>query len=349
MDTVDTILSTLKEYISDAEDNEFLRDHDSRFQELRKSVKKKSADLRPPLNVISQRLYTIADHSFYCVELFNYKYYLLAKGILHALESNNPLSLANNCRSLLEQIATLNYCMQAIEEMISNLKNQSTLEKINNIISKAETTLQRTYSGKGSKKATSKGEEAIHVNSSIRELQKKINDIESAYDYLSEFVHPNHGNNLLISSGVIGSGKIGSRENSDEAINRIASISYHLLDFSRRASGIDYPILIWQAHHHVELCLQRGAKITNIFSTKKANPQGDGRSKETAFFFKNARTSQEAQGLSYQYLTELGVSIDLKNRQLGGLSTENEKPYLYDCWKTELGTIWFKIPKHEGV
>lgn len=349
MKTVDTVSAALREYISNAEEHEFLRDHDARFEKIRTSVNKKSADLRPPLNVISKRLYKIADHSFYCLELFQYKYYLLAKGILHALESNNPLSLANNCRSLLEQIATLNYCMQAVEEMINNLKDQGTLDKINNIILKAETTLKRTYAGQGSKKGIPKEEEAIHVSSSIKELQKKINDAESAYDYLCEFVHPNHGNNLLISSGVIGKGIIGSRGNSDEAIKRIASISYNLLDFSRNVNSIAYPYLTWQTHHYVEICLQKGAKITNVFSTKRPIPQGDGGSKETAFFFKNARTSQEATNLSYQYLIETGHSIDLQKKIIGGIEKENGKLYIYDNWKTNSGTIWFKIPGHEGI
>ncbi|WP_440465731.1 hypothetical protein ACKI1H_17250 [Pseudomonas sp. YH-1] len=349
METMEIVSSLLMEYISEAEKNEFLRDHDSRFQELRSSVKKKSANLRPPLNVVSQRLYTIADHSFYCVELFNYKCYLLAKGIIHALETSNPLSLANNCHSLLEQIATLNYCMQAIEEMINDLKDQGALEKINNIILKAETTLQRTYAGRGGKKGGPKEEEAIHVSSSIRELQKIITDAQQSYDYLCEFVHPNYGNNLLISSGVIGTGKIGSRENSDESIKKIASISCNLLNFSRKVNHTTYPYLTWQAHHYVEICLQKGAKITNVFSTKKPVPQGDGRSKETAFFFKNARTSQEAIALSYQYLTETGSSIDIRRKTNGGAITENGIVYIYDIWKTESGTIWFKIPGYKGI
>jgi hypothetical protein len=138
MGAVENIITILESYISKAEEGEFLRDHDSRFVGLRAAVKEKSAKLKPPLNVIAPRLYYIADHSFYCIELFKYKYYLLAKAMLHGFNELNPLSLANNCRSLLEQVATLSYCMQAVQTMLDGLKDQGSIEKVDVIISKAE-------------------------------------------------------------------------------------------------------------------------------------------------------------------------------------------------------------------
>lgn len=284
MSVVENIIVILENYISKADENNFLTDHDSRFIGLRARVKEKSAKLSPPLNVITPRLYYIADHSFYCIELFNYKYYLLAKAMLHGFKELNPLSLANNCRSLLEQVATLAYCMQAVQTMLDGLKDQGTIEKVDEIISKAEKILHRTYAGEGKKKNSASQVEAIHVHTAIDDLDKKLSDSISSYDYLCEFVHPNHGNNLLISSGEIGKGKIHSRSNSDDNIIKIASIGNALLIFNTESVGMLYPSLTWRTHHLVELCLTRGAKITNVFSTKKPLPEGDGRSKETAFF-----------------------------------------------------------------
>ncbi|MFL9895925.1 hypothetical protein [Paraburkholderia sp. RL17-381-BIF-C] len=338
------------EYISKSESNDFLRDHDSRFEGLRGTVKNKSEKLKAPLNVITPRLYYIADHSFYCIQLFDYKYYLLAKGMLNGLRENNPLSLANNCRSLLEQVATLSYCMQAVEEMLEKLKDQGSLEKVNQIISKAENALQRTYAGQGKRDPSMPGPEAIHVNSAIKILEGKVGDAISSYDYLCEFVHPNYGNNFLVSAGEIGKGKINSRNNSDETIIRIASIGLSLLEFSNQVNELLYPSLTWRAHHLVELCLRKGAKITNIFSTKKPSPEGDGKTKETAFFFKNARTAQEAMDLSYRYLLEAGYNnLTTSSRVNGGIEREGGELFIYDRWNTKDGEIWFKIPSYAGI
>lgn len=344
MEKVENAISVLEEYIAKAEKEDFLRDHDIRFDALRESVKKNSSRLRAPLNVIAPRLYYVADHSFYCIELFKYKYYLLAKGMLNGIKDSNPLSLANNCRCLLEQVATLSYCMNAIEEMLENIKDQGLPEKIDKIISKAELALQRTYAGQGKKSASDIDVEAIHVNTSIKVLDKRLAESISSYDYLCEFVHPNYGNNLLISSGIIGKGKIGSRKNSDEAIIKIAFIGIALLFFNEENTGLFYPTLTLRTHHLVELCFTKRAKITNVFSTKKPIPVGDGKTQKTAFYFNNARTSHEAKDLSYQYLHDNGHRIGPGDRVLGAIDTENEKTYLYDKWTTKDGEIWFKIP-----
>lgn len=351
LNDIESICAAFKDFIEIAEKNDFIRDHDDRFTNLRSSVKHKSSRLKPPLNVVAPRLYYIADHSFYCIELFEYKYYLLVKAMLNGIVENNPLSLANNCRSLLEQVATLAYCMKAVEKMLDELKGQGNLEKINKIISNAELVLKRTYSGKGGKNIDREEFRAIHVHTAIKALEDSVKDASNAYDYLCEFVHPNHGNNLLVSGGEIGKGKIGSRSNSDTIILKISNIGLNLLLFNKAHNGIKYPTLTWETHHLVELCFIRGAKITNVFSKKMAMPEGDGKTKETAFFFKKARTSQEAMKLTYDYLTERGYDpITIAEKRVnGGVATEEGKIYIYDEWTTVDGPIWFKIPSYSGI
>ncbi len=351
LNDIESIIAAFREFIEIAEKNDFIRDHDARFTNLRSSIKNKSSRLKPPLNVIAPKLYYIADHSFYCIELFEYKYYLLVKAMLNGIIENNPLSLANNCRSLLEQVATLACCMKAVEKMLDELKGQGDLEKINRIISNAELMLHRTYSGKGGKNLDKEDLKAIHVNTAIKALEDSVKDASDAYDYLCEFVHPNHGNNLLVSTGEIGKGKIGSRSNSDAIILKISKIGLNLLLFNKTHNEIKYPSLTWETHHLVELCFTRGAKITNVFSKKMAMPEGDGKTKETAFFFKKARTSQEAMKLTYDYLIEHGYNPNPTDgrRVNGGVTTEEGKIYLYDKWTTVDGPIWFKIQSYSGI
>ena len=106
-----------------------------------------------------------------------------------------------------------------------------------------------------------------------------------------------------------------------------------------------HAVLARRIHHLVELCFQKKTKIENIFSEKEPIPIGDGKSKETAFYFKNARTSQEAQKLSYQYLDSIDYDICLTKKSIGGISDG----YIYDVWKDKDGDIWFKIPIYEGL
>ncbi|MFT5923751.1 MAG: hypothetical protein ACI9LE_000737 [Paraglaciecola sp.] len=84
--------------------------------------------------------------------------------------------------------------------------------------------------------------------------------------------------------------------------------------------------------------------MSSDLSEKMSTLSGDGKSKETAFYFKKARTSQEAMKLSYQYLKEVGYEVNLEDKQNGGV----EDGHAFHIWITHLGTIWFKIPFFEG-
>jgi len=344
MERVANTISLLNEFVSDIEKNDFLRDHDERFFGLREQVKKKANKLNPPLNAISKRLYGIADNTFYCIELFNYKFSLLAKAIIHAIETENPLSLANNTRSLLEQLAVYMFLINHVNKMLELLKDQGSLEKIDEIIAKPESILKRVYSGTGKKNSESKDDEAIHVNTAIGELTKEIIDAQSTYNYLCEFVHPNHGSNFLVSSGELGKGRIETKGASSKTVQSIINCSYSIFLFLN-TKKILHPIVTWNISNLVELCFLKGAKITNVFSEKEALPTGDGKTKQTAFYFKKARTSQEAMKLQYRYLENLGYKVNPTDRVNGGI----EGGHVFDKWTIPIGTIWFKTPFFSGL
>lgn len=307
-------------------------------------VKKRAKSLKQPLNVVSERLFNVAENTAFIIELFRYKTYLLAKGITHAIETENPISLANNTRSLLEQVAVFAHCTSSVEKMLVDLKNQGSINKINSILEKAEKSLQRTYSGQGKKTAKTKEDEAIHVHDAIAVLSAEVSDATDAYDYLCEFVHPNHGNNLLVSSGEIGRGKITTTNKNSEHVKRIAKYSPSILDYLDKKIHL-HTLIAWKIYHLVEICFQKGAKIENIFSERPPIPLGDGKSRETAFYFKNARTSQEAIKLSYQYITNIGHDPYQTKRSSRGAS----EGYVFDVWETAKGDVWFRIPFYKGI
>jgi hypothetical protein len=85
----------------------------------------------------------------------------------------------------------------------------------------------------------------------------------------------------------------------------------------------------------IETACQDGTKLSQIFSVRGAI-SGDGKSKETALFFKKARTHHEAMEAFYAYLrTE---KVDMLGRRNAGV----QDGYLYDEVTTAAGPFWVK-------
>jgi hypothetical protein len=89
----------------------------------------------------------------------------------------------------------------------------------------------------------------------------------------------------------------------------------------------------------VDRCLSKGAKISTVFIKRSGILEGDGESKETAFFFPKARTPAEAIELTYRYLEESEIKL-IGDRQNAGIG----EGFIYDVYLTSRGRIWFKIP-----
>lgn len=347
MSIIDTTEELLKNYIEDIGNNDGLRDHDKRFGEHSKTLDKKFQTLKPPLNVISKRLYKISKDTFYLVELFDYKIYLLARGVLHSIETRNPLTLANNTRAILEQMAVYYHCIFAIRDMLNKLVDQGDLVKISKIIETCEVTLNRAYSGQG-KACADGGAKAIHINDAIKSLSAEIVDAPKVYEFLCEFVHPNYSGNLLVSSGDLGKGIIASKKLEDSNIEKILVIICSIIGNLNFKKFIN-PSITFKLEHYVELCLMPNAKLSNIFSLKKAVPVGDGKTIKSAFFFKNARTAQEAMQLMYQYLQDIGYKINPSDRQQIIDPEMIAAGFHIDLWDTKKGKLYFKTMRYYGL
>ena len=74
-----------------------------------------------------------------------------------------------------------------------------------------------------------------------------------------------------------------------------------------------------------------------------------GKTIKSAFFFKNARTSQEAMQLMYQYLTDIGYEPNLNDRNQIGDIELIKSGYHIDCWETDKGKLYFKTMRFNGL
>ena len=174
----------LREYREHRNQFRFLDDFDQAMSRMDDSVSKGLQLTREPLRTIAQRLFNVSKNGFFLIQVCEWKINYLADALLHALESRNPVSLANNTRAIIEHLATLVFVVKSLEKLRESLDGQGSEKKINEAITKAEGILKRAYYGK-SPKASGKEEAAPHVESEcLAALEEHVPDIRDVYDYL---------------------------------------------------------------------------------------------------------------------------------------------------------------------
>ena len=329
----------LREYREHRENFRIFDDFDKAMSGMRTSVDEGLGTVAEPLRTVADRLFKISRNGFFLTQLCGLKIGYLAEALQHSIKVGNPLSLASNTRGLIEHLAALMFVTETLEKLRESLDGQGSESKINEALGKAEGTLRRAYYGR-SPKASEKGETAPHIESEcLAALEKYVPDIRETYGFLCEYVHPNYGSNLLLSTGELGRGRLNPpAEFHKETIDRICRYcSLALLFLRDDAVRISAPPI--RLHDLMNRCFVRGAKISSVFGRRDASPVGDGLSQETAFFFPKARTSLEAIDLADRFLKESGI-VSTGNREIGGVADG----FIYDVFPTSKGRLWFKIP-----
>jgi hypothetical protein len=328
-----------REYREHREQFRFLDDFEQAMSRMQGSVNRALEETRNPLKTIAQRLFDAAKNGFFLIQVCEWKIHYLADALLHAIESRNPLSLANNTRALIEHLAALVFVVQSLDQLRDSLDGQGNEDKINQAITKIEGILNRAYYGKSPKK-TGKEEAAPHVESEcLAALEKQIPDVREIYDFLCEYVHPNHGSNLLVSTGQLGKGRLNPppefhRTTIEQICGYCSSAMLFLADATIHISAT-----LMTIKDLVDRCSSKGATVGNVFARRGTIPEGDGQSKETAFFFPKARTAVEAIDMTRRYLKDSGIRLT-GNRENVGVS----EGFVYDVYPSSRGRLWFKIP-----
>lgn len=314
--------------------------YDDSMMQMRRKYRQQIENITDPLKSVAENLFKISDQTFFLFQVIEWKIDYLAEGLLHSIQSRNPLSLAINARSLVEHIATIALVGSKINQLEEALRGQQSEATIMKELERGKKFLNQAYYGKSPKVAGEKEVKSIHINDSLKVLSQEIKNIEEIYDFLCEYVHPNYGSNLLVSTGKLASGKLNPPEEFHrETLDKLRRIcSYCMLYLREEVTGhLASPIRIQAL---IDRCFTRGVTLQNVFSIKEAKPVGDGKSKETAYYFPKARTPQEAIQLTYQYLQSEGYDLS-GIKEIGGI----EDGYIYDIHHTDKGKIWVKIPQ----
>ena len=167
------------------------------------SIDRGLARTAEPLKTVVQRLFKICNDGFFLVQVCEWKISYIADALLHAIESQNPVSLANNSRALIEHIAALTFVAETLDKLGASLEGQGSEAKINEMLSKSERIQKRCYYGK-SPKTSDKNDAAPHIEGECLAAFEKFHPrIRDVYGFLCEYVHPNFGSNLLGGGGFL--------------------------------------------------------------------------------------------------------------------------------------------------
>lgn len=300
------------------------------------TTRSKGADDR--VRVVADRLFKVTEQGMFLYEVYQWKIDYIAEALIHAIQTGNPISLANNARALVEHVAALVLVLRELEMLEERLHRQNDEKTISRSLDKAELVMQRAYYGKSPKVEKERGGQALHINECIDALRKDVTNIETVYDFLCEYVHPNHGSNALVSTGTLASGLLNPPMEFNEAI--LDKLEGHCINCMSYLTDTLVPrsVIFIRLKDLSDRCLVSGAKITKVFSAKNPAVVGDGSSKETAIFFPKARTALEAIEFCHRFLQEKGYGGAL--REMGGAADG----YIYDIYMTPEGPMWFKVP-----
>src|SRR6478752_5191404 len=95
-----TLIGLLRDYRAERETFHVFDDYDASMAAMRTRVSNELAQLDHPLKSLATRLLTVADRGFFLLHVAEWKIDYLAEALIHAIEDDNPIALANNTRAV---------------------------------------------------------------------------------------------------------------------------------------------------------------------------------------------------------------------------------------------------------
>lgn len=309
-----------------------------------KEIKQKTAEIlskEREIGKIAINLCKLKNQYLFLYRIIETKLTYLIKSIIYGLNDDNHLLLAFCSRSLIEHAASICYLIERTEKILEKTKGCNTYKKIDKNIKQLFDVYKKIFYG--TKFFKDKGEgliDAIDVGTLRRDyLAKEIENINDAYSYLCDFVHPNFGSNILVSSGDLGEGIVDPPiEEKKEIIENILRITGNIIEY------LDYKVCDFASLGiMIDSYLQKALHPTTTLATLFVEPFleyiGDGKSKETALFFTTATTKAEHIAMEYEFMRQQGIESTMQH--IGGM----EDDHIYDVHETNKGKLWFKVPK----
>ena len=264
------------------------------------------------------------------------KTHLIAQSLISAAHQENSLVFAAMTRSLVEHLASLHFQMDRLALLIRELTGQSQPAKIDRILDQANEFAERSYYGENPR-SNDCGSRAYPIADLMKSLRKAVPDIGKVYSYLSEFVHPNWGSNLFVTTGKLGTGSLNPPlEFHQEVLRKVCA--YCILALERiEDTSMEATTHLTALQDMMDRASLPTASVASLFSTRVPKAIGDGRSSATAISFPTARTHQEAVAMIHRYLNSKHIEICGPIR-IG----EIRDGQIVEIFETSHGTIHFR-------
>jgi hypothetical protein len=284
---------------------------------------------------IARKLFEVARDYFFLQRVSELKIGYIVSSIQDAITRDNPTTEFVLLRSLVEHISALSFEVDTICALLEKLAGQNSEQRIRELLDSSHRTLERLFYGESP--AKNPKIKQFHVNDFIRSLTKRVNNIEMMYDYLCEFVHPNYGSNLLVSTGKLGAGRLDPPADIHaEHITRACTCVLRvLIEVECLVSSGGAALL--RLDNYITIAMRPNQAAGAIFSVQTLTHEGDGKTKASAIFFTKARTPQEAVEMIYRHLEGHGIEIT-GPKMHGGI----EAGFIFDIFQTTQGKVWFK-------
>jgi hypothetical protein len=285
----------------------------------------------------AERFGTVLERFLFVALVCRRKIDAIVELIHYAITTQNAVALAQGARSLVEHVAVQVAIADALHQLHEQLQGQTEGDRIHLALHRAETFFSRCYSGTSPKLEQEKSKQALHVNDCIKLLETKARGAADAYDFLCEFVHPNHGSNMLVSSSDL-TLQVESIaiDMSRPEVHRMLEIVETTLNACERFDTHVHSTIAVLGMYVARFSSPK-AKISNIYAVRKISPTGDGKTKETAFFFANARDVLEHHEQWKTYVERRRIS--LYSRQVVAV----ESNCAYDLYESSVGQLWHRI------
>ena len=307
-----------------------------------KELREKTAEIltkERELGIIAVGLCRLKNQYLFLNRIIETKLTYLVRSMIFGLNDDNHLLLALCSRSLIEHAASLSYLIEWTNRILERTKGTMEYKSINKNLEELYTIYRKIFYGTRFFKNEGLIEATNVLTLVDKYLSPEIKDVRKYYDYLSDFVHPNFGSNVLVSSGELGEGIVDpSIEEKKEIIENILQITgviikyvdYKVLDFASLGILID---------NYLQKALHPDTTLSTLFVEPLLEYMGDGKSKETAIFFINVTTKAEHIMMQYEFMRKQGIKSTMQ--LIGGI----EGDYIYDVHETQKGKLWFKVPK----
>lgn len=293
-------------------------------------------DESSPIGEYSRQLWRLAREMFFMQRVVSTKEKHILRGAKAAVDAGNILVFVYCLRALVEHAGSMARLCEIAAQLKNGLRGINSSRQFEEALARGRKATDKCYYGSSRDGAETK---PVHVHDLVRSLGKVVRNAEQMYGWLSEYVHPNHGSNVLITSGAIGSGRMDLPLSErvaelEQATTMLGEILVYLND-----AGTKLAADLMYFDQTAKRANQPATTIANWLSQKSMKAEGNGRTKESAIHFPRARTKLEAMESIYEYIARLGAEVI--SQQMVAIDDEA----IIDLMITTKGPLYFRTPK----